>query len=90
MRAQRRREAHWVEPGALTPANGKRLLRSSEGRRRTKFLLRVLGVALFVACPYLYLLVMQLASGRMLEPFVLVLFPALMEAVAVFIHRKGV
>lgn len=50
---------------------------------------RMLGVALFVACPYLYLLVMQLASGRILEPFVLVLFPALMEAVALFIHRKG-
>lgn len=89
MRTQGRREARWVEPGTLAPAKGRRLLRSSEGRRRTKFLLRVLGVALFVACPYLYLLIMQLASGRMLEPFVLVLFPALMEAVAVFIHRKG-
>lgn len=90
MGPQGRREARWVEPGTLAPAKGKRLLRTSEGRRRMKFLLRVLGVALFVSCPYMYLLVMQLASNRMLEPFVLVLFPALMEVVAIFIHRKGV
>ena len=54
-----------------------------------KFLLRALGVALFVACPYMYLLVMQLLSGHRLEPLVLVLFPVLVEAVAVFIHKKG-
>lgn len=89
MGTQGRREARWVEPGTLAPAKGRRLLRSSEGRRRTKFLLRVLGVALFVACPYMYLLVMQLLSGHRLEPLVLVLFPVLVEAVAVFIHKKG-
>lgn len=90
MGPQGRREARWVEPGTLAPAKGKRLLRTSEGRRRMKFCLRAVGVALFVSCPYLYILLTRLCAGMRIELLVLVLFPALLEAVAVFIHRKGV
>ena len=90
MGPQGRREARWVEPGTLVaPAKGKRLLRTSEGRRRMKFCLRAVGVALFVSCPYLYILLTRLCAGMQIELLVLVLFPVLLEAVALFIHRKG-
>lgn len=89
MEPQGRCEGRQAQQGTLSPVKGKRLLRSSHGHRRMKFCLRVVGVALFVTCPYAYLLFMRLCAGHSLEPFVMVLFPVLMEAVALFIHRKG-
>lgn len=89
MRTQGRRESHWIEPGNMAPVHGKRVLRTNTGRMRMKFCLRMLGIALFVACPYTYLLLMRVCAGHPMEPLVLVLFPVLVEAVAVFIHKKG-
>lgn len=89
MDPQGRCDGHQAQQGTLSPVKGKRLLRSSHGRRRMKFCLRAVGVALFMSCPYVYLLLMRLCSGNSLEPFVLVLFPLLMEILALFIHRKG-
>lgn len=87
--SQESHEGRYVRPGMFTHGKGKRLSRTARGAARVRFLLRVVGVALWVACPYLYYTTMLACEGHVLELACLIALPLVVDLIALFIHMKG-
>lgn len=75
--------------GNGVPHKGKRLLRDVRRTTRRKYWLRVVGIALFLACPWLFYMLMVLCEGTLGFIPMMVTGPVIIYCIAFLIHSKG-
>lgn len=84
-----RHSASNTQPPNRVPYKGKRELRSSRGSKHLGFMLQYIGVALFLACPYLYHALMVWCAGTVGEVLCLVTAPITIFLIAAIAYNKG-
>ena len=75
--------------GNGVPHKGKRLLMDVRRTTRRKYWLRAVGISLFLACPWLFYLLMVLCEDTWGFIPMLVTGPIILYGTAFLIHRKG-
>lgn len=77
-----------TDPSGNPIHGGKRLQQSSKGPRNG-FWCKSLGLALFVACPYIHHAGMMWCAGYPGEKVLLVTGPLLIDLLAIYLYQKG-
>lgn len=89
MGLERTQEPRKTARGVTTPYKGKRTLKDPQMSYRVGFWCRSVGLALFVACPYLYHALMKWAEGYHGEKILLITGPIIIDAISFYLHQKG-